>query len=57
MVMVASPELICIGGGVLNRASLYPRIRTQTLKLLNGYIQNELLTEERIHEFIKPSYW
>lgn len=57
IIMVASPELICIGGGVLNRASLYPRIRALTLSLLNGYIQNEVLTEARIHEFIKPSFW
>ena len=57
LVMVASPEVICIGGGVLNRACLYPKVRALTLSLLNGYIQHELLTEERIAEFIKPSYW
>lgn len=57
LIMVASPEMISIGGGVLNRACLYPKIRACTLKLLNGYIQNELLTEERIAEFIKPSFW
>lgn len=57
MVLIASPELICIGGGVLNRESLYPRIRKYTLQLLNGYVQHELLTEDRIHEFIKASYW
>lgn len=57
IVMIASPELICIGGGVLNRASLYPRIHKQTLALLNGYIQNDLLTVGRIQDFIRPSYW
>ena len=57
MVMISSPEVICIGGGVLNRASLYPRIRELTLSILNGYIQHDLLTPDRIHEFIKPSYW
>ena len=57
LVMVASPEVICIGGGVLNRASLYPRIHKHVLAMLNGYISNELLTSERIAEFIKPSYW
>lgn len=57
LVMVASPEVICIGGGVLNRTCLYPKIHKHVLTILNGYIQNELLTPERIHEFIKPSFW
>jgi len=57
VILVASPEVICIGGGVLNRASLYPSIRAHVLSLLNGYVSNELLTHERIADFIKPSYW
>ena len=57
LVMVASPEVICIGGGVLNRTTLYPCIHKHVLAQLNGYITNPLLTEERIAEFIKPSFW
>jgi len=57
LILVSSPEMICIGGGVLNRASLYPRIRTYVLQLLSGYIQHDLLTEDNIDSFIKPSQW
>jgi fructokinase len=57
LVLIASPELICIGGGVLNRASLYPRIRTYVLSLLRGYIQHLSLTEQNIDTFIRPSHW
>jgi len=57
LVLIASPELICIGGGVLNRASLYPRIRAYVLALLRGYVVHESLTEENIDTFIRPSHW
>lgn len=57
LVLIASPELIIIGGGVLNRTSLYDRIRTHTLSLLAGYIRSDLLQPERISEYIRPSIW
>jgi hypothetical protein len=41
----------------MNRASLYPKIHSYCLELLSGYIQNEFLTEEKIKEYIRPSYW
>jgi fructokinase len=57
LIMVASPEMICIGGGVLNRSCLYKKIQQFTLSSLNGYIQHELLSDERIDQYIKPSFW
>ena len=35
LIMIGSPERIIIGGGVLNRACLYAKIRAQVLKFLN----------------------
>jgi fructokinase len=34
-----SPQRIILGGGVMRQAHLFPRIRSQVLALLNGYIQ------------------
>ncbi len=48
-----SPQRIILGGGVMRQAHLFPRIRTQVLALLNGYIRApEIL--ERIAEYIVP---
>jgi fructokinase len=57
LVLVMSPERISIGGGVLNRASLYPKIRTYTLQILNKYITSPLLLSETIDQLIGPSFW
>lgn len=48
-----SPQRIVLGGGVMEQVQLFPRIRTRTVQLLNGYVQApEIL--ERIDEFIVP---
>jgi fructokinase len=48
-----SPQRIILGGGVMRQQHLFPRIRTEVLALLNGYIQApEIL--ERIAEYIVP---
>jgi fructokinase len=57
LVLIASPETIRIGGGVMNRTVLYEKTRKMTLELLNGYIASPLLTEENIDHFIGPSRW
>jgi len=36
---VVSPHVIVLGGGVLKRLSLFPKIRKQFVKQLNGYLQ------------------
>ena len=57
LVLIASPERIFIGGGVLNRQSLYPKIRKYAARYLNDYIQNDMITTEQIDNFISPSFW
>jgi fructokinase len=48
-----SPQRIILGGGVMRQAHLFPRIRSQVLALLNGYIQApEIL--ERMDEYVVP---
>jgi len=55
LILITSVEKIIIGGGVLNRASLYPKIRKYTLEILNKYIQHEFLDEKEIDNYITPS--
>ena len=46
-----SPEKIILGGGVMQQKHLFPRIRSKTQALLNGYVQaGEIL--ERIDGYI-----
>lgn len=51
LIMIASPERIVLGGGVMNRKELLPIIRQETQRLLGGYIQAPALTE-KINEYI-----
>lgn len=55
LVLLASPEKIVIGGGVLNRKCLYPMIRSEVQRMLNGYIQTEQLTTSAIDKYICPA--
>lgn len=57
MILIASPEHIAIGGGLLNRTCLYPKIRKMTTEILNDYIQDDNITTEKISNYIQPSYW
>ncbi|HSO05061.1 MAG TPA: ROK family protein [Candidatus Limnocylindrales bacterium] len=53
LVCTLSPQRIVLGGGVMEQLHLFPRIRTRTVEMLNGYVQApEIL--ERIDEFIVP---
>ena len=53
LIVTLSPERILLGGGVMQRACLYPLIRRETLRLLGGYVQRpEILTG--LDEYIVP---
>ncbi len=51
LIVTLSPEKIILGGGVMQRKSLYGMVQAQTLKLLNGYVQHDLILEH-IDEYI-----
>ena len=50
---ILSPQRIILGGGVMAQHHLFPRLRAEVLRLLNGYIQSPAL-QERIDEYIVP---
>ncbi len=51
LITTVSPEKIIIGGGVLQRAYLMDRVRWETVRLLNGYIQMPEITS-RIDQYL-----
>jgi fructokinase len=53
LICVLSPQRIILGGGVMYQRHLFPLIRREVQRLLNGYIQSPLILE-RIEEFIVP---
>lgn len=42
-ILILSPKVILLGGGVMHQKHLYPLIRTQVKELLNGYIQHPFI--------------
>jgi fructokinase len=48
-----SPNRIILGGGVMHQRHLFPLIREQVRRLLNGYIQLPMVLE-KIYEYIVP---
>ena len=60
LMLIASPQKIIIGGGILNRKCLYPMIRKYVIDLMNGYItpsssQIDIKTESGIANYITSS--
>ena len=57
ILLLTSCQTIVLGGGVMNRSNLYDKIRSETLKLLNGYLDVEELSEQGIKHVICGSSW
>ena len=48
-----SPQRIILGGGVMEQAQLFPLIRREVQRLLNGYVQSPMIIEN-IDAYIVP---
>jgi len=53
IILVLSPQRIILGGGVMEQAHLFPRVRKRVQAQLNGYIQKPEI-EENIDAYIVP---
>ncbi len=53
IVLTLSPEVIVLGGGVMQQMHLFPPIRKRTQELLNGYVAHEKIMTN-IDEYIVP---
>ncbi len=54
MILCVSPEVIVLGGGVMQQMHLFPRIREKTIELLGGYVASDRVTKEGISSYIVP---
>jgi fructokinase len=52
IVLVASPHRVIVGGGVMERASLLPRVRERLVELVAGYLDTPLLRRDEIDEYL-----
>jgi fructokinase len=52
-ILTLSPKKIILGGGVMQREFLFPKVRQRVRELLNGYVSSKSLTEN-IDEYILP---
>jgi fructokinase len=51
IITVLSPQRVIMGGGVMDQAHLFPQIRSEVVRLLNGYIQRPQI-QDGIDEYI-----
>lgn len=52
-IYILSPQRIILGGGVMDQAHLFPKIRDYVRRILNGYIQAKAILED-IDNYIVP---
>lgn len=52
-ILLLSPKKIILGGGVMKQQQLFPLIRSEVKKNLNGYVSSDTI-QEHIDEYIVP---
>jgi fructokinase len=52
-ILMLSPKKVILGGGVMKQEQLFPLIRTEVLRQLNGYVNAEAILD-RIDQYIVP---
>lgn len=52
-ILLLSPERIILGGGVMHQEQLFPMIREEVKRNLNGYVQHDMLLKH-IDQYIIP---
>lgn len=52
-ILTLSPKKIVLGGGVMQRGFLFPKVRWRVRELLNGYVSSKSLLED-IDDYILP---
>jgi fructokinase len=53
LICALSPQRIILGGGVMSQAQLFPLVRAEVQRLLNGYVQMPAILTD-IDRYIVP---
>ena len=53
-ILTLSPTRIILGGGVMQREFLLPRVRTRVCELLNGYVSSKMILENIDQYIVRP---
>lgn len=54
LILTVSPERMILGGGVMQRDILLDKVRKETIRLLNGYVQTPEITKHIDEYIVKP---
>ncbi len=54
LLLPVAPQRIIMGGGVMHQSQLFPMMRTNVQRLLNGYLQVEQVLSEIDHYIVPP---
>ena len=53
-ILTLSPKRIILGGGVMQREFLLPRVRSRVCELLNGYVSSKVILENIDQYIVRP---
>ncbi|PZD96260.1 fructokinase [Paenibacillus sambharensis] len=53
-ILMLSPKKVILGGGVMHQQQLFPMIRKEAARLLNGYVSHPFLREGIDHYIVPP---
>ena len=52
-ILILSPQMIILGGGVMHQEQLFPKIRSYVKKMMNGYIKTKEMAD--LDHYIVPA--
>ncbi len=55
IIVTMSPQRIIMGGGIMQQAQLFPMVRAEVQRLLNGYIQAPMIVRNIDHYIVPPA--
>ena len=53
-ILILSPQRVLLGGGVMEQRQLFPQVRRETARALEGYLRQPELHDEGLDAFIAP---